>query len=77
VETVEVWPENWPVWCLFDRHMRSQWRIGPGGATGLDYNALFSLFDLLGLSTEERFEMLDDIGVLEDAALAEIHAESS
>lgn len=74
VDTFEVWPDNWRVWCLFDRRMRTQWRSGPGGYTGLDYNVLFDLFALMDLSKVERTEMLDDIGVLEDAALAEIHA---
>lgn len=73
-QVIEVWPENWPVWCLFDRRMRTQWRAGPGGAIGLDYNVLFQLLDWMGLSASERLEMLDDIGVLEDAALAEIHS---
>lgn len=34
-----VWAENWPVFELFYL-MRTQWRMGWGGAVGLDYAAL-------------------------------------
>ncbi len=34
-----VWPENWPAFRLFC-DVQSQWRTGPGGPIGLDYNVL-------------------------------------
>ena len=71
---MEVWPENWPVWCLFDRRMRTQWRVGPGGVIGLDYNVLLRFLDRMDLDKSDYDQMLDDIATLEDAALTEIHS---
>jgi hypothetical protein len=73
---VEVWPENWPAWILFDREMRTQWRIGMGGPTGLDYGVLLRFMDRMGLDTDDFEQMLADVRVLEDAALAAIHSDN-
>ena len=43
------------------------------GPSGLDYNTLFSLMAMQHLSDERQCEMLDDIRVMESAALTEIH----
>ena len=43
------------------------------GPTGLDYNTLFTFMALKGLSYERHCELLDDIRVMESAALNEIH----
>lgn len=43
-----LWPENWPVWCLW-RDLETQWRTGMGGATGLDYPSVWLL-------VEQRFK---------------------
>lgn len=69
---VEVWPENWPVFLLFDR-MHTQWREG---AIGLDYNVLFRFLDRMTLTPDEYDQMLSDIAVMEQAALTEIHTET-
>lgn len=34
-----LWPDNVEAWLLFVS-LRSQWRIGVGGSTGLDYAAV-------------------------------------
>jgi hypothetical protein len=70
---VEIWPENWPAWVLFNR-MSTQWRVGMGGASGLDYNVLFRFLDRMRLSDSDYDQMLADISVLEDTALSEIHS---
>ncbi|WP_410003797.1 DUF1799 domain-containing protein [Pseudomonas syringae] len=39
VEEVEVWPDSWKAFRLFES-LSTQWRTGPGGASGLDYSAI-------------------------------------
>jgi hypothetical protein len=72
-DDAEVWPENWPAWCLFD-DMRTQWRTRgmDGRPYGLDYAVLFRLMDEDGLKGREWRETLDSIRVLEGAALEEM-----
>lgn len=38
-DTLGVWPENWRA-VRIAIMMQSQWRVGPGGAYGWDYNVL-------------------------------------
>lgn len=63
-----MWPENYEVFGLF-ASMQTQWRTGMSGPSGLDYNTLFTLMTLKNLS----IDLLDDIRVMESAALTEIH----
>lgn len=49
--------------------MRTQWRVGFAGATGLDYGVLFSLMDMYATPAADRPQLLADIQVLEAAAL--------
>ena len=49
--------------------LQTQWRIGSNGPTGLDYNVLFSIMTL----KHQSIELLDDIRVMESAALTEIY----
>lgn len=67
-EVVEVWPENWPAYALFS-YMRTQWRIGMAGATGLDYGPLHRKMDRMGLSPEAFDDLEEDIQAMEFAAL--------
>lgn len=64
----EVWPENWSAFKLFCR-LQTQWQIGMNGPTGLIYQSVYPLIDRMGLEPEDWDQMLDDIGVLEVAAL--------
>ena len=68
----EVWPENWPVFQLF-RQLQSQWRAGPNGVIGLDYNVLFHKLDRMDLSAEQYDEWERDIQVMEFAAIDEMN----
>lgn len=52
--------------------MRTQWRVGVAGATGLDYLALFALMDFHEVPRVERRQMLDDIQTMEAAALVQM-----
>jgi hypothetical protein len=69
-EDIDVWPENMPVIRLFDA-MRTQWRVGYGGAYGLDYNPLQSVMDWLGI--EDRPYAFEGLRVMESVALDEMH----
>ena len=70
-ERTEVWPENEPAYFLFSA-LRTQWRIGMGGPTGLDHNVLLHRLDRMNLEDDE-YEQLDaDIRVMEAEALSVI-----
>jgi Phage related hypothetical protein (DUF1799) len=69
---VQIWPENLQVVNAFIA-MSTQWRIGMGGATGLDYVALQSVMRLMAIPRNQWPEMFEDIRTLEEAALAEMH----
>ena len=71
-ETVEVWPDNWKTWCLFER-LATQWRFGMNGRTGLDYGAVYGLLDRLELSTDKWWATFNDIQRLEVAAMEAMH----
>lgn len=65
-----VWPEHIGVLNLFDA-VRTQWRVGMAGPTGLDYPAVLATLDRLfsKLSEERRNEMFLDLQVMEREAL--------
>lgn len=73
-DDVEVWPENWPAWVLFCE-VSTQWRTGMNGPTGLDYSVVFRLMDEEGLKGQDWRGMLQDIRVIESAALVQMRAE--
>ena len=62
----EVFEENWPTVQLFMR-LQTQWHIGMGGATGLNYQSVLALFTIEGI--ENQREMLADLQTMEIAAL--------
>lgn len=64
----EIWPENMPAINLFNT-LSTQWIVGAGGATGLNYIPLFSRMDRMKLSDQDYEWMFDDIRVIESAAL--------
>lgn len=71
----EVWPENWPAVQVFLR-VNTQWEVGFAGRTRLIYEAVYPILDRLRLTDTEWLEMLEDISVLEAAALETMHAKS-
>lgn len=64
----EVWPENMPAINLFNT-VSTQWIVGAGGATGLNYIPLFARMDRMKLSDRDYEWMFDDIRAIEAAAL--------
>lgn len=70
-KAVEVWPENWRAWQIFEL-FTTQWRRAgmTGVRVGLDYAPIFMHLDYLGLTRQERDELFDDIRYLESEALS-------
>lgn len=73
-EVVEVWPDVWPAFRLFDA-MGTQWRMGPCGPSGLDYAAIPALASMLGIKRRDLTEIFPDLRIMEVEALA-VMAES-
>ena len=59
---------------LFSR-LSTQWRMGMGGPTGLDYTLPLKLMDRMNLNEKDYDVMLDDLYVMELAALNEMKKE--
>lgn len=68
---VEVWPEVWAAYLTFNA-LRTQWRIGVNGPTGLDYSVLSDVIDFLGFN-QDKAALFNDIRVMEAKALAMMH----
>ena len=67
-DAVEVWPEHFDLFHLFTS-LQTQWRVGMGGPTGLDYNVLYHKLDRMNLEPDEYAQFEHDIQVMEHAAL--------
>jgi hypothetical protein len=63
-----IWPENETPFLVFAA-MQTQWRIGMGGPTGLDYTALPVVLDLQEVAPDKRRQVFDDVRVMEAEAL--------
>jgi len=50
--------------------MGTQWRMGAGGATGLDYGVLPNVMRLVGVPVKDRPGVFQDIRVMESEAIA-------
>lgn len=66
--TVPVWPENKQAVLVFLR-LRTQWRDGMNGPTGLDYGALPEIWRRTKTPPMDRDAVFSDLQVLEAAAL--------
>nr|WP_245759001.1 DUF1799 domain-containing protein [Xenorhabdus koppenhoeferi] len=67
---VEVWPDVWESYLAFSA-MRTQWRVGMNGATGLDYTPLNQVMDYLNI--KDRATVFNDIRVMEMKSLEVMH----
>lgn len=70
----EVWEENWPAVEMFLR-VQTQWRTTMNGILGLDYGALAWLFKMYAV--EDPRSLLEDLQVMEAAAMVVINSRSS
>jgi hypothetical protein len=71
-----VWEQNWETVLMFLR-MQTQWAVSMSGFVGLKYEVLLcagGLFDLYNVSN--RVAMLEDLKVMEAAALKEFNKDS-
>ena len=66
-----MWPDTHAAFILFN-NLSTQWRIGMGGPTGLDYAAVYPLLDRAAKDPQEWDELFSDIQVMEGAALKQI-----
>lgn len=64
----EVWPDNWPAFLLFEA-MSTQWRVGMGGAVGLDYNTIKPVASMIGLKRAGLAQAFADLRMMEAEAL--------
>lgn len=64
----EVYAENMPIVRVF-LDIFTQWRVGPGGLIGLDYNVLFRRLDRLFQDEEEWEDVYAGVKIMESAAL--------
>lgn len=67
-----MWPDNWQAVCVFET-LGTQWRMGPGGAYGLDYGVLPEIWRRTKTKPADRDRVFEAIRVMEAAALAEIN----
>lgn len=67
-EIIGVYPDNWPIFLLFDA-MSTQWRVGGMGATGLDYNVIPLVAKSVGIKKKELHETLPYLRIMEAEAL--------
>ena len=71
-----VWEQNWETVLMFLR-MQTQWAVSMSGFVGLKYEVLLGaggLFDLYNV--DNRVAMLEDLKVMEAAALKEFNKDS-
>jgi len=69
-EHFEVWEENWLSVEIFLK-MQTQWNVTMGGYVGLKYEVLQWLSQLYDV--EDKRHLLEDIQVMEAAALSELN----
>ena len=75
-DPIEVWPEHQLAFRIFTL-ARSQWRHGFAGPTGLDNAAVYPLIDRFAEGPEHWLELLEDVQVMEAAALGAIAARTN
>lgn len=68
-DTVYLWPECVPAWRHWQQ-LQTQWRIGMGGATGLDYAGVRAYLDEQDIAPgAQRRDIFSCIQACEAAAL--------
>ena len=63
-----LWPDNVRAWNCW-QGVQTQWRVGMGGATGLDYAGVRAFLDEQDLQRDERREVFAGIQACERATL--------
>lgn len=65
---IPLWPENQTPLAVFAA-LQTQWRVGMGGPTGLDYTAIPPVLELYEIPPSDRRRLFDDLRVMEAEAL--------
>lgn len=65
---VGVFPDNWSIVQCFIS-LRTQWRVGMNGATGLDYNVLPMIFRLHRIPSKAQRKVLSGLQIMEAETL--------
>lgn len=65
---VYLWPDNVLAWRCW-QGVQTQWRVGMGGATGLDYAGVRAFLDEQQLAGDERRDVFAGIQACERATL--------
>ena len=73
-DNCEIWEENWSVVEMFLR-VETQWRTTMNGVLGLDYGAVAWILRLY--EVENQRSMLEDLQVMEAAAMATLNDRNS
>lgn len=68
-EEVEVWADAWPAFRLFEA-LSTQWRLGQGGPSGLDYTAVPITAAMLSIKRRDLPGIFPDLRIMEHEALA-------
>jgi hypothetical protein len=67
-QPLELWAELLPAVLIF-QGMRTQWRVGPNGATGLDFCALPVVEQRMRITRRQSREAFPYLVVMQDEAL--------
>ena len=67
-----MWPESILPLNVFQA-MRTQWRMGFNGPTGLDYSVLPAVMKQMGVRKKERKRVFAAVQVMEREALLAMH----
>lgn len=65
---IEVFEDNYMAVVVFI-NLSTQWRAGPGGIYGLDYNVYPFVFQMLHIDKAEYEDLFQDLRILEAAGL--------
>ena len=68
---MHLYADNVPAINLFTS-LITQWRVGMGGAYGLDYNVLYHKMDRMGLTPDQYLELEAHVRVCEEGALQQM-----
>lgn len=74
-DDLEIWPDNWPVVRVFG-DLLTQWRVGPGGLIGLDYNVIPLMFTMLDVPCVQQKSIFHDLRIMEAEALAVVREQN-
>lgn len=68
-DTVDVWPENWPVVQFFEAISAGAWQFGSNGPIGIRPEALREVRLSMGVGAQQWRAMFPDVRVMEAEAL--------